>query len=116
MDTTRDKEIDKQIKTAFGDALRQLRLSNGLSLAVAAKMTGKTPERLSEIEDGQKNINLCHFFQLVATYGGSVTLEGRNLSIPIIGVKPFTPEQVAIFRQQREQNRMKEESIKKRTK
>lgn len=110
MDITRDREADTLIKSAIGDALRQLRQHKGLTLADAARITGKTPEKLSQIEDGQKVINLPHFFQLVATYGGKVVVKGDNLTIEIDGVKPFTPDQLRAIHGQQDTARRREEA------
>lgn len=110
MDITRDKEADTLIKSAIGDALRQLRQHKNLSLADAARLTGKTPEKLSQIEDGQKVINLPHFFQLVATYGGKVVVKGDNLTIEIDGVKPFTPDQLRAIHGQQDTARRRDEA------
>ena len=111
MDITRDREADTLIKSAIGDALRQLRQHKGLSLADAARLTGKTPDKLAEIEDGRKVINLPHFFQLVATYGGKVVVKGDNLTIEIEGAKPFTPEQIRILQRQQDNSRRHDEAL-----
>lgn len=110
MDITRDREADTLIKSAIGDALRQLRQHKNLSLADAARLTGKNPEKLSQIEDGQKVINLPHFFQLVATYGGKVVVKGDNLTIEIDGVKPFTPDQLRAIHGQQDTARRRDEA------
>ena len=110
MDITRDREADTLIKSAIGDALRQLRQHKNLSLADAARLTGKTTEKLSQIEDGQKVINLPHFFQLVATYGGKVVVKGDNLTIEIDGVKPFTPDQLRAIHDQQDTARRRDEA------
>ena len=110
MDITRYREADTLIKSAIGDALRQLRQHKGLTLADAAQLTGKTPEKLSQIEDGQKVINLPHFFQLVATYGGKVVVKGDNLTIEIDGVKPFTPDQLRAIHSQQDTARRRDEA------
>ena len=110
MDITRDREADTLIKSAIGDALRQLRQHKNLSLADAARLTGKTPEKMAEIEDGRKVINLPHFFQLVATYGGKVVVKGDNLTIEIDGVKPFTPDQLRAIHGQQDTARRRDEA------
>lgn len=110
MDITRDREADTLIKSAIGDALRQLRQHKNLSLADAARLTGKTPEKMAEIEDGRKVINIPHFFQLVATYGGKVVVKGDNLTIEIDGVKPFTPDQLRAIHGQQDIARRRDEA------
>lgn len=111
MDITRDREADTIIKLAIGDALRKLRQHKGLSLADATRLTGKTPDKLAEIEDGRKVINLPHFFQLVASYGGKVVVKGDNLTIEIESAKPFTTEQIRAIQRQQDASRRHDEAL-----
>ena len=111
MDITRNREADTLIKSATGDALRQLRQAHGLTLSQAAEKMGKDAVTLSAIEDGEKTINLPHWFQLVATLGGTVSVEdGKGFKATIDRVPPVTDEQIAARRGQQEKSRRAEES------
>lgn len=74
-DTTRkDKETEKEVRGIIGDVLRQLRQSNGLTLAQAADLTGSTPDYLAKLEDGEKGLNSVRMVQHIATIGGKITI------------------------------------------
>ena len=74
-DTTRkDKETEKKVRGIIGDVLRQLRQSNGLTLAQAADLTGSTPDYLAKLEDGEKGLNSVRMVQHIATIGGKITI------------------------------------------
>lgn len=105
METThKDTETEKKVRAIIGNALRQLRQANGLSLAQAAELTGGTPEYLSQLEDGEKGLNSVRMVQHIVTIGGRLTITPNNGEAIELKVPKFTDNQKGFQQFQRSES------------
>lgn len=102
MDKTRDYDIEREMRLKIGSALRNARQDNSLSLVQAAEVMGSSMEGLSNVEDGQKIMNLIRFLQYSASIGARVELVSASGEKYDITAPPFTPKQKETRQQIRE--------------
>lgn len=108
----KDVETEKAVRVIIGKALRQLRQSNGLSLAQAADLIGSTPEHLSQLEDGDKGLNSVRMVQHIVTIGGRITITPTNGEPIEVEVPTFTDNQKGYNQYQRQESLRHNEAIK----
>lgn len=107
----KDAETEKEVRAIIGNALRRLRQANGLSLAQAAELTGSTPERLSQLEDGDKGLNSVRMVQHIATIGGRLTITPAKGEPIEVNAPPFTDNQKGYNQYQREESLRHNEAV-----
>jgi len=108
----KDVETEKAVRVIIGNALRQLRQSNGLSLAQAAELIGSTPEHLSQLEDGDKGLNSVRMVQHIVTIGGRITITPTNGEPIEVEVPTFTDNQKGYNQYQRQESLRHKEAVK----
>lgn len=111
MDRTRDYDIERDARIKIGNAIRSARQDNNMTLADVACSVGGTQEGISQVEDGQKTMNLIRFLQHVATIGGKVEVVSANGQRYDITAPPFTDKQKGTRQQIREDTQRREEAL-----
>jgi transcriptional regulator with XRE-family HTH domain len=63
-----------QIRLSIGKKIAQVRSSKGISQTFVAKRMGKTPQWLSNIENGRRPIEAAELYQLAAILGVDIVI------------------------------------------